>query len=66
MELEWLVATTFNHAIDFYAHGEEDPCHRWALRAMDLAAYLEDNGQLQNVLQAKFAKLRFEKVDHTR
>ncbi|PNY23779.1 Uncharacterized protein TCAP_06278 [Tolypocladium capitatum] len=60
-ELEWLVATTFNHAVDFYARGEEDPCHRWALKAMDLAEYVGDGGGLAAMLQDKFAKLRFEK-----
>ncbi|POR34574.1 Uncharacterized protein TPAR_05222 [Tolypocladium paradoxum] len=59
-ELEWLVATTFNHAVDFYARGEEDPCHRWALKAMDLAEYVGDGGGLAATLQDKFAKLRFE------
>ncbi|KAH7320882.1 meiosis protein SPO22/ZIP4 like-domain-containing protein [Stachybotrys elegans] len=61
-ELEWLVATSFNHAIDFYARGEEDLCHRWAHRAMDLAIYLDDGGVLGNMLQERFAKLRFEKL----
>lgn len=59
-ELEWLVASTFNHAIDFYARGEEEACHRWALKAMELAAYMDDEGQLRGLLQDKFAKLRFE------
>ncbi|UKZ81939.1 hypothetical protein TrVFT333_009717 [Trichoderma virens FT-333] len=41
-ELEWLVATSFNHAIDYYARGEEETCHRWALKAMHLAEYIDD------------------------
>ncbi|KND94187.1 hypothetical protein TOPH_00844, partial [Tolypocladium ophioglossoides CBS 100239] len=60
-ELEWLVATTFNHAVDFYARGEEDPCHRWALKAMDLAEYVDDGGGLAAMLRDKFAKLRLDK-----
>ncbi|PTB63793.1 SPO22-domain-containing protein [Trichoderma citrinoviride] len=59
-ELEWLVATTFNHAIDYYARGEEEPCHRWALKAMHLAEYVGDGGLLRDTLQDKFAKLQFD------
>ncbi|KAK5997795.1 hypothetical protein PT974_00156 [Cladobotryum mycophilum] len=58
-ELEWLVATVFNHAIDYYARGDEDHCHRWALKAMDLAEYVDEGSGLRNSLQTKFAKLRF-------
>ncbi|PKK50187.1 hypothetical protein CI102_7171 [Trichoderma harzianum] len=59
-ELEWLVATSFNHAIDYYARGEEEPCHRWALKAMHLAEYIDDGGLLRDTLQEKFAKLQFD------
>ena len=53
-----MVASTFNHAIDFYAMGDEETCRTWALKAMDLAVYLEDDGALKDVLQANFAKLK--------
>ncbi|KAM0261936.1 hypothetical protein ACHAQJ_001939 [Trichoderma viride] len=59
-ELEWLVATTFNHAVEYYARGDEEPCHRWALKAMDLAEYIGDGGVLRDMLQEKFAKLQFD------
>ncbi|KAH0523262.1 hypothetical protein TsFJ059_008293 [Trichoderma semiorbis] len=59
-ELEWLVATSFNHAIDYYARGEEEPCHRWALKAMHLAEYIDDGGLFRDTLQEKFAKLQFD------
>ncbi|KAL7808306.1 SPO22 domain-containing protein [Trichoderma aethiopicum] len=59
-EVEWLVATSFNHAIDYYARGEEEPCHRWALKAMHLAEYVGDGGLLRDTLQDKFAKLQFD------
>ncbi|KAL6864455.1 meiosis protein SPO22/ZIP4 like domain-containing protein [Trichoderma novae-zelandiae] len=59
-EVEWLVATAFNHAIDYYARGEEEPCHRWALEAMHLAEYVGDGGLLRDTLQDKFAKLQFD------
>lgn len=60
-ELEWLIATSFNHAIDLYARGESHGvCHPWASKAMDLAAYMDDGEELAHLLQAKFARLRFE------
>lgn len=59
-EVEWLVAAAFNHAIDYYARGEEESCHRWALRAMHLAEYVGDGGLLRDTLQDKFAKLQFD------
>ncbi|GJN84559.1 hypothetical protein PLIIFM63780_008119 [Purpureocillium lilacinum] len=62
LELEWLVASTFNHAVDHYARGEEASCHKWALKAMDLAEYVDDKGALAATLQDRFARLRFE--DH--
>ncbi|KAL7943849.1 meiosis protein SPO22/ZIP4 like domain-containing protein [Trichoderma barbatum] len=58
-ELEWLVATSFNHAIDYYARGEEEICHRWALKAMHLSEYIDDGGLLRDTLQEKLAKLQF-------
>ena len=62
LELEWLVASTFNHAVDHYARGEEASCHKWVLKAMDLAEYVDDKGALAATLQDRFARLRFE--DH--
>lgn len=53
------MATSFNHAVDFYARSEEEKCHRWALKAMDLATFMEDGGQYRDLLQEKFSKLRF-------
>lgn len=61
-ELEWLVATAFNHAVDYYARAEEQPCHRWALKAMALAEYADDGGALAALLRDRFAKLRFEQA----
>ncbi|KAL6901334.1 meiosis protein SPO22/ZIP4 like domain-containing protein [Trichoderma evansii] len=59
-EVEWLVATTFNHGIEYYVRGEGDTCHRWALRAMDLANYVDDRGVMRDMLHNKFAQLQFE------
>ena len=58
--MEWLVATSFNHGIDYYARGQEELCHGWALKAMDLAEYVDDGGKLRDLLQEKFAKLKIQ------
>ena len=59
-ELEWLVARTFNHAIDYYARGEEENCHVWARKGMALAGAMSDGGVLRTMLEERFAKLRFD------
>ncbi|KAI5458131.1 meiosis protein SPO22/ZIP4 like-domain-containing protein [Mariannaea sp. PMI_226] len=56
-ELDWVVATTFNHAIDILARGDGALCHRWALKALDLAEYMDDNGYMQNIIRERVAKL---------
>ncbi|KAM0464297.1 hypothetical protein ACHAPV_002851 [Trichoderma viride] len=59
-EIEWLVATTFNHGIEYYVRGESDSCHRWALKAMDLANYVDDGGVMRNMLHDKFSQLQLD------
>ena len=56
-ELDWIVATTFNHAIDVFARGDEELCHRWALKALDLAGYMNDDGDMRDMLQERIVKL---------
>ncbi|KAL7969957.1 meiosis protein SPO22/ZIP4 like domain-containing protein [Trichoderma sp. SZMC 28014] len=59
-EVEWLVATTFNHGTEYYVRGESDSCHRWALKAMDLATYVDDGGVMKDMLHDKFCRLQFD------
>lgn len=59
VEVEWLVATSFNHAIDHYGRHEEDACHQWAMKALELAKFTGDGGVLLNTIQQRFAKLQF-------
>ncbi|OAA41311.1 Meiosis specific protein SPO22 [Metarhizium rileyi] len=59
LDLEWIVATAFNHAIDFYARGQETACRVWAVKAIELAGHL-DEGALAQFLRDRFAQLRFE------
>ncbi|PHH79634.1 hypothetical protein CDD80_4239 [Ophiocordyceps camponoti-rufipedis] len=58
-ELEWLVATSFNHAVDLYARADEKACHEWALKAMALARFAGDGGCLAALLAERFSKLKF-------
>lgn len=60
VEMEWLVASTFNQAVDFYSMAREDECGLWALKAIELAGWMDDGGELRGVLEGKFAKLKFE------
>ena len=60
------MATAFNHAVDFFARREERPCHRWALKAMELAQFVDDEGVLRRVLEDKFARLSFDDADQPR
>ncbi|KAK6447658.1 hypothetical protein FP744_10003908 [Trichoderma asperellum] len=59
-EVEWLVATAFNHGIEYYVRGEGDACHRWALEAMNLANHVDDGGVMRDMLHDKFAQLQFD------
>ncbi|UKZ64346.1 uncharacterized protein TrAtP1_005562 [Trichoderma atroviride] len=59
-EIEWLVATTFNHGIEYYVRGESDSCHCWAIKAMDLANYVDDGGVMRDMLLDKFSQLQLD------
>ncbi|KAH8714206.1 meiosis protein SPO22/ZIP4 like-domain-containing protein [Ilyonectria robusta] len=63
-ELDWIVATTFNHAIDILARGDEPLCHQWALKALDMTEYMSDGGDMRNLLQERVVKLGFGKDTH--
>ncbi|KAF6805556.1 hypothetical protein CSOJ01_09425 [Colletotrichum sojae] len=59
-ELEWLVTTSFNHAVDAYNARQDDECNSWADLAMNLAHYAGDDGALEKTLQENRMKLRFD------
>ena len=64
VEIEWLVATSFNHAIDYYGRNE-DTSHKWAVKALELANFTGDNGALLKTIQQRFAKLQFRRREVT-
>lgn len=58
--MEWLVSMTFNNGIEHYARCEEGECAVWVSRAIQLARWMGDEGEMKSVLEGKFAKLRYE------
>ena len=58
-ELEWMATSSFNRAIDYYVGNNDAKCKAWAEKAMMVAQWLEDNGQLRDLLMGKFAALQF-------
>lgn len=58
LELEWLVASTFNRGVDYFARGEETLCHKWAAKAVELARFVDDGGSLVRTVQQRLFGLR--------
>ncbi|KAK0732676.1 meiosis protein SPO22/ZIP4 like-domain-containing protein [Apiosordaria backusii] len=56
-ELEWMAATAFNHAIDCYSAHEMERSREWAMKAIKLAGYCQDDGGLEGTLRAKYERL---------
>ncbi|KAF1951086.1 SPO22-domain-containing protein [Byssothecium circinans] len=59
-ELEWLATTTFNHAVDYYVQENDAKCKEWAEKALALAGWAEDQGQLRALLMDKYKGLVWE------
>ncbi|KAG9197672.1 hypothetical protein G6514_001141 [Epicoccum nigrum] len=60
-ELEWMATSAYNRAIDYYVGEDDANCKVWAEKAMVVAQWLEDNGQLRDLLMRKFSTLQFNK-----
>ena len=60
-ELEWLATSSFNRAVDYYLSENDAKCKEWAEKAMTVAQWLEDDGQLRDLLMGKFSALQFDK-----
>jgi hypothetical protein len=57
-ELEWMATSAFNLAIDYYVADDDANCTLWAEKAMTVAQWLEDDGQLRDTLMKKYAALQ--------
>lgn len=60
-ELEWMAISAYNRAIDYYVSEDDAKCKIWAEKAMIVAQWLEDDGQLRDLLMGKFSALQFNK-----
>ena len=60
-ELEWMATSAFNRAIDYYVGDNDANCKLWAEKAMTVAQWLEDGGQLRDTLIKKYAALQLDK-----
>lgn len=60
-ELEWMATSSFNRAIDYYVAENDEKCRLWAEKAMTVAQWLSDDGQLRDLLMGKFAALQLSK-----
>ncbi|KUJ18222.1 SPO22-domain-containing protein [Mollisia scopiformis] len=59
-ELEWVATKAFNHAVDLYCTGDDENCKNWAGRALNIAHYVNDEGNLEKLLQSKLLGLKFD------
>lgn len=56
-ELDWMVTTTFNHALDIVAREDREMGQLWALKALDLAGHMDDKGHMKEMLQKRVVSL---------
>ncbi len=61
-EIEWMAATAFNHAVDYFNSQEAEKAKEWATKAISLAHYGEDEGGLERTLQEKYMRLGLDAV----
>ncbi|CAG1963231.1 unnamed protein product [Fusarium graminearum] len=60
-DLDYIVAATFNHAIDISGRGDEGLCQQWALKALELAEYMDDGGDMRDSLRERAAEMGLSK-----
>jgi hypothetical protein len=58
-ELEYVATTAFNRAVDYYCTGDDEACRRWAGKAIEVAGFSADGGDLGSLLQEKLVGLQF-------
>ncbi|KAI3394550.1 hypothetical protein diail_2541 [Diaporthe ilicicola] len=58
-EIEWIASAAYNHAVDSWQRDERESCIWWAQKAMSIAHFCGDGGQLEETLQGKYAVLKF-------
>ncbi|KAK0108931.1 hypothetical protein ONS96_002768 [Cadophora gregata f. sp. sojae] len=58
-ECEWMATTAFNRAVDLYCAGDDQNAKDWADKALNIAQYCLDEGNLERLLQSKLLELNF-------
>lgn len=56
-ELQWLAATSFNNAVDFYQQGDDERCKVWAEKAFSVANFIGDQGAMRDMLMKRYSGL---------
>ena len=56
-----MATSAYNRAVDYYVSEDGAKCKVWAEKAMIVAQWLEDEGQLRDLLMGKFSTLQFNK-----
>ncbi|RFN41036.1 hypothetical protein FIE12Z_13002 [Fusarium flagelliforme] len=49
-DLDYIIAATFNHSIDMSGRDDQKLCHKWVLKALELAEYVNDGGDMKRTL----------------
>lgn len=52
-DLDFILATTFNHAIDIFRGGNEELGQQWTMKALELAEYVNDGGDMRDTLRER-------------
>ncbi|KAM0422754.1 hypothetical protein ACHAPD_001217 [Fusarium lateritium] len=60
-DLDYIVAATFNHAVDISGRGDEGLCQQWVMKALELAEYMDDGGDMRESLLERAAEMRLSK-----
>ncbi|GKU11490.1 unnamed protein product [Fusarium langsethiae] len=60
-DLDYIVVATFNHAVDISGGGDEALCQQWALKALELAEYMDDGGDMRDSLCERAAEMGLSK-----
>ncbi|POS79951.1 hypothetical protein DHEL01_v201659 [Diaporthe helianthi] len=60
-DLEWIVSTAYNHAVDLWGRDQREDWLWWAQKAISIAHFCDDGGYLEGNLQRKCAKLQLDK-----
>lgn len=56
-----MATSAFNRAIDHFVGDNDAKCKIWAEKAMTVAQWLDDDGQLRDLLMGKFSALQLNK-----